>query len=82
MRVRVAAVEQVVDVVGVVRGQRVRVLLGAGQLAVVAQVVQVLVVLLYGPRGGEAGAGAAVLPDNVRRKRDEYVFIFTFPASA
>lgn len=76
MRVRVAAVQQVVDVVRVVRvvrGQRVRALLGAGQLAVVAQVVQVFVVLLDGSRGGEVGAGALVLPDHVRRrkKRDE-----------
>lgn len=64
--VGVAAVQQVVDVVGmvrVIRREGVRVLVGAGQLAVVAEVVQVLVVLLYGPRGGEAGPGAVVLPD-------------------
>lgn len=63
--VGVAAVQQVVDVVGmvgVIRWEGVRVLVGAGQLAVVAEVVQVLVVLLYGPCCGEAGTGAVVLP--------------------
>lgn len=64
--VGVTAVQQVVDVVGmvgVIRWQGVRVLVDTGQLAVVAEVVQVLVVLLYGPRCGEAGTGAVVLPD-------------------
>lgn len=63
--VGVAAVQQVVDVVGmvgVIRWEGVRVLVRAGQLAVVAEVVQVLVVLLYGPCCGEAGTGAVVLP--------------------
>lgn len=64
--VSVTAVQQVVDVVrvvGVIRWEGVRVLVGTGQLAVVAEVVQVLVVLLYGSCGGEAGTGAVVLPD-------------------
>lgn len=65
--VGVPAVQQVVDVVGMVgvfRWEGVRVLVGTGQLAVVAEVVQVLVVLLYGSCGGEAGPGAVVLPDD------------------
>lgn len=60
--VGVAAVQQVVDVVGVVRRERARELAGASQLAVVAQVVQVLAVLLHGSHGGEAGPAAVVLP--------------------
>lgn len=62
----VTAVQQVVDMVWVVRMIRwegVRMLMGTGQLAVVAEVVQVLVVLLYGSCGGETGTGAVVLPD-------------------
>lgn len=65
--VGVAAVQQVFDVVRVVRvirRQGVRVLVDTGELAVVAEVVQVLVVLLYGPRCGEAGTGAMALPDD------------------
>lgn len=69
--VGVAAVQQVVDVVRVVRREVVRVLLSAGQLAVVAEVVQVLVVLLYGPRGGETGAGTVVLSDEMNGKKEE-----------
>lgn len=64
--VRITAVQQVVymvRMVGVVRGQHVWVLMGARQLAVVAEVVQVLIVLLYGSCCGEAGAGAVVLPE-------------------
>lgn len=65
--VSVAAVQQVVDVVRMIRviwWEGIRVLMGTGQLAVVAEVVQVLVVLLYGSCGGEAGTGAVVLPDD------------------
>ncbi len=64
--VGVATVQQVVDmirVVGVIQWESVRVLMGTGQLTVVAEVVQVLTVLLYGSCGGEAGTGAVVLPD-------------------
>lgn len=64
--VGIAAVQQVVDVVevvGVVRREGVRRLVGTGQLAVVAEVVQVLVVLLDRSCGGETGTGAVVLPD-------------------
>ncbi len=64
--VGVAGVQQVIDVVrmvGVIRWEGIRVLMGTGQLAVVAEVVQVLIVLLYGSCGGEAGTGAVVLPD-------------------
>lgn len=64
--VGIAAIQHVVDVVGMVgmiRREGVRVLVGTGQLAVVAEVVQVLVVLLYGSCCGEAGTGAVVLPD-------------------
>lgn len=38
-------------------------LVDTGKLAVVAEVVQVLVVLLYGPCGGETGSSAVVFPD-------------------
>lgn len=69
--VGVTAVQQVVDVVGMVRvvwGQGIRVLLGTRQLAVVAEVVQVLIVLLYGPCCGEAGTGPMVLPEETRQE--------------
>ena len=67
--VGVAAVQQVVDMVRVVRMIRregVRMLVGTGQLAVVAEVVQVLVVLLYGSCGGETWTSAVVFPDGAR----------------
>lgn len=72
--VSVAAVQQVVDVigmVGVIWWEGIRVLLGTGQLAVVAEVVQVLIVLLYGSCGREAGTGAVVLPDEGGREEGQ-----------
>lgn len=71
MGVSVTAVQQVVDVVRMVRvvwWEGVRVLIGNGQLTVVAEVIQILVVLLYGSGGGEAGTGAVMLPYGGRRK--------------
>lgn len=67
--VGVTVVQQVVDVVrmvGVIRWQAIQVLMDTGQLAVVAKVVQVFVVLLYGSHCREAGTGAVVLPDDIR----------------
>lgn len=69
--VSVTAVQQVVDVVGMIRREGVQVLVGVGQLAVVAEVVQVLVILLYGPCGGEAGASAVVLPDGGKEAKEK-----------
>lgn len=66
MGVRITAVQQVIDVVWMIRviwWEGVRVFVGTGQLAVVAEVVQVLVVLLYGSCGGKTGASVVVLPN-------------------
>lgn len=63
--VTIMAVQQIVEVVGmiwVIWWEIIRVLLGAGQLAVVAEVVKVFVVLLNGACGREAGTGAVMLP--------------------
>lgn len=65
--VGVTAVQQVVDVVRVVWREGVWMFLSDGQFAVVAEVVQVLIVLLYGPCGGEAGTNTVVLPSGQER---------------
>lgn len=74
MGVSVVVVQQVVQVgrvVWVVRWEGVMVLMSTGQLAVVAEVVKVLVILLYGSCSREARAGAAVLPDGRRQKKGQ-----------
>lgn len=65
----VQQVVQVVRMVWVVRWEGVRVLMSTGQLAVVAEVVKVLVILLYGSCSREARAGAAVLPDGRKQSK-------------
>lgn len=70
--VRVVAVQQVVQVVRMIRvvgWEGVRVLVCTGQLAVVAEVVQVLVILLYGSSGREAWTGAAALPEGKEQRK-------------
>lgn len=82
MCVGVAAVQQVVDVVGVVRVVRwegVRMLVGDGKFAVVAEVVQVLVVLLDGSGGGETESGAVVFSEEHRRTK--YILTTECPPS-
>lgn len=65
----ITAVQQVVDMirmVGVIWWQAIEVLMNAGQLADVAKVVQVFIVLLYGTCCGEAWTGPVDLPDDVK----------------
>lgn len=69
--VSIQQVVQVVRMIRVVGWEGVRVLMGTGQLAVVAEIVKVLVILLYGSSGREARTDAAALPEGKKQSKGQ-----------